>query len=220
MTNSPDASPSQVHITLKRNENKIMMRHNDLQQQQPQQRQHYHQQHRHQELYLLGQQIRSTQPIPIHSFNSTENCGNGSLSSKINKQLHFNPYADENDSISRFQLSKSIINKCNVGSSSVGAEISTGTNEMFYRPRIFGADRTNSMQMDRIPFPNKSPNVINLRKENFHTINISNNMILNNSSYICSGNYEHSQSSQLIKEDPEMSFKSYDLNSEYWLNFE
>lgn len=250
ITNSPDASPSQVHYTIKRKENKIMMLQDSGNVQQQQQ---YHHHHHHHEYYLHEQQNRSTKLRSIHNLNpisqinsiplnfscaekqfnrkiqrssstiTSMQTGRHSSLGKVNKELplqsQFNPYADENDNSSRFQLSKSISNRCNIGISSFGADASTDTTNIFNRSRLFGTDRTNLMQIDRIPFSNRSPNVINLRKENFHTFNITNNMILKNSNYMNPGNHEFSQSSQLIKENPVM-FRNYDLNDEYWLNFE
>ncbi|XP_031618669.1 uncharacterized protein DDB_G0286175-like [Contarinia nasturtii] len=242
--NSPNASPSQVHNTIKRNENKIMMHQNNgnMQHQQRQQsNQHYHQN----DLSLQKQENRCTQLKPIHNFNSISqlNSVQSSLISsekvynrkiqrslstitlptdengaKVNQPLlQFNPYADENDGSNRFQLSKSINNRIN--NNSFVNDPTTLMNNKLNRARLFGNDRTNLMSIDRLSFSHRPQNVISLGKENFHTFNISNNMILKNSNDMSSGTQEYSKNLHLNQENPVM-FRNYDLNDEYWLNFE
>lgn len=125
----------------------------------------------------------------------------------------FYPYADENDGNNRFQLSKSAKSDNSVlpepGSNS---QISND----FTRQRLFGNDRTNLIQMDRVQTLNRSQNGINVRKENLHTINITNNKLFINSNTIHSGKHEYCQDPQ---ENPTR-FRNYDLNDEYWFNFE
>lgn len=142
-----------------------------------------------------------------------------SLSSKVNKgssQSSYNPYADENDSTSKFQLSKSISGSHPIGGNSLRTEISTYTTKTLNKQRFFGNDRTNLVAVDR-QISNRPSNVINLRRENFYTFNITNNTIRKTSNI--SGTGEQSTNSQLIQENPVM-FRNYDLNDEYWLNFE
>lgn len=249
MTNSPDASPSQVHNTIKRIENKIVVCGNNenVQQQQPQ----YH----YNRFYLQDQENRSERFKPVRSLNvinqscsipfnipiqtnrafnrkiqrtlsniaplqSVESNAFGSKENMVVKEQHqqFNPYADENDSATKFQLSKSIDNRCNINDSTSMQVDTAMMNNTLNRTRLFGNDRTNLplMQIDRLQFSNRPQNVINLRRENFHTFNISNNMILRNSN---TRMLETSQNSQFIQENPVM-FRNYDLNDEYWLNFE
>lgn len=240
MTNSPDASPSQVHNIIKRVDNKVIMRENNgnVQQQQPQ---YYYNQFYSQEAFkttrslgvmhqscaipfnipvdtnrLVNHKIQKTLPNIIHHQN-IERDAFGVKENIIAKghPPQFNHYADENDSTTKFQLSKSASNRCHA--SSVQSDTSTVNN--LNRMRLFGNDRTNLMQVDRLQFCNRPSNVINLRKENFHTFNISNNMILRNSNTAGSRMLDPSQNSQFIQDNPVM-FRNYDLNDEYWLNFE
>lgn len=244
MTNSPDASPSQVHSIIKRIENKVIMRENNgnVQQQQPQ---YYYNQFYSQGPFKSNRNLNVIHQSCVSPFNIPVDTTNRSLNQKIQRTLpnithnqnvendafgvkenvvvkeqpqQFNPYADENDSTTKFQLSKSASNRCNIfNGSSLQADTTTVNN--LNRMRLFGNDRTNLMQIDRLQFCNRPSNVINLRKENFHTINISNNMILRNSNTAGSRMLDPSQNSQFIQENPVM-FRNYDLNDEYWLNFE
>lgn len=247
MTNSPDASPSQVHNIMKRIENKIVVCGNNgnVQQQQPQY--HYNQFYSQEQgnrserfkpirgLNLIHQSCSTPFNIPIETnralnrkiqrtlsnitpLQSVENNAFGAKENMVVKeqQQQFNPYADENDSATKFQLSKSIGNRCNIIDGTSMQVDTAMMNNTLNRTRLFGNDRTNLMQIDRLQFSNRPPNVINLRRENFHTFNISNNMILRNSN---TRMLDPSQNSQFIQENPVM-FRNYDLNDEYWLNFE
>lgn len=130
-------------------------------------------------------------------------------------QSQFNPYADENDSGNNFQLSKTVNVNCN--RSRPNSAIMT---DMLSKPRIFGNDRSNLMQIStRSTRSTRPQNIINLRRENFHTINISNNMIMKNPSTLASEAHTLNQNSQL-SEDNAVMFRNYDLNDEYWFNFE
>lgn len=138
-------------------------------------------------------------------------------------QPQYNPYADENDSNGNFQLSKSICNR----------NMSTHDDSLLSveaRPmRVFGNDRTNFMQIDRNQMPNqlnRTPSLINLRKENFHSFNISNNMIVKhgNIPYTSTAHNNaittHTNFNPQIDQENSVMFRNYDLNDEYWLNFE
>lgn len=123
-------------------------------------------------------------------------------------QSQLNPYADENDIDNNFQLSKTI-------NATVNPRANTSVmTDILNRPRYFGNDRSNSMHIST-----RSQNIINLRRENFHTINISNNMIVKNSSTNPSEVHNHNQNPKLTEENTVM-FRNYDLNDEYWFNFE
>lgn len=173
----------------------------------------------------LGNQTNTHSQIiqkTLPSITSIRGIGNGACS-KVNMivkglpaQSHFNPYADENDSTSKFQLSKSIGSYA-TNSSSLGVETSNLSSRILSRSRFFGNDRTNLMPIDR-QISNRLSNGINLRRENFYTFNITNNTIRKTSSTY-TGTHEHSSNSQLMQENPVM-FRNYDLNDEYWLNFE
>lgn len=216
ITNSPDASLSQVHNIIQVNLNKLMMQRQRYElhsQEQPYEksnissirdnRMNYNINEK--QTTIFDQRIQKALP----STASTR--GNG-LSSRMNfavkglpTQSQFNPYADENDSTSRFQLSKSS-----------GSETSNLASKIISRSRFFGNDRTNLMQTDR-QISSRS-NGVNLRKDNFYTFNITNNTIRKTSGTY-PGAHDQSSSSQFIQENPVM-FRNYDLNDEYWLNFE
>lgn len=273
MTNSPDASPSQVHNIINKIENKLMMSEDsgDVQQQQP----HHHHHHHHQQhttdqyqqqtftfarfkplySFSLNNETATAQPFnavdtnvtvqmpkmevkqfnrKIHrslSGNATVHTIGGSALANVRHAIHanrgqwqqtpqFNPYADENDSSSRFQLSKSV---CNISAAS-SSSMSDDSSQQIARNRFFGNDRTNYTQNDRLPNQGNPSRVINLRKENYHTINISNNMIIKNPNTTFASNHSHHphlhhSNSHIDQENPVM-FRNYDLNDEYWLNFE
>lgn len=216
MTNSPDTSPSQVpNVLNKANKKKMGEEKRNLQQ-----------------IFQNEQQIRfshskltnySNAPsqnctVPLKVLNDCENVPDVKY---VNYKIHhlkvkgtamqsqFNPYADENGSDNNFQLSKSKNVNCNF--SRVNTSRMT---DLLSKPRFFGNDRSNLMHIS-----SRSQNVINLRRENFHTINISNNMIVKNSNTILSEAHNHSQNPHLTQENPVM-FRNYDLNDEYWFNFE
>lgn len=144
-----------------------------------------------------------------------------SLCSKVNMavkglptQLQFNPYADENDSSGKFQLSKSVGSYNGASGNSLVTATSNLSSRILNRSRFFGNDRTNLMPIG----PNRSSG-LNLRRENFYTFNITNNMVRKTSNIYSGNTNEQSPNSQLIQENPVM-FRNYDLNDEYWLNFE
>lgn len=273
ITNSPDASPSQVHNIINKIENKLMMREDsgDMQQQQ---QQHNDQHHQHTFTFARFKPLHSfslntdtnTSSTPFNvvdtvqmpkmeikqlnrkiprsfSGNTTVHTIGGSGMANVKNATHtttnrlqsqhhiqFNPYADENDSNSKFQLSKSICNNSSAGTNQIGDNSANHTvvSQGFNRQRYFGNDRTNFIQNERLQIPHqlqRSNSVINLRKENFHTVNISNNMIIKNANTTYVGghhphghHYLHPNSN--IDQDNPVMFRNYDLNDEYWLNFE
>lgn len=127
---------------------------------------------------------------------------------QFNHQL--NPYVDENDGNKKFQLSKS----SNSGQS-VQTESDSLTQIESEIPiqRFFGNDRTNLRQVDRIQMFNRTQNVFGMRKENLQLTNILNNKILINQNTILSGNRQ-------VPPENNTMFRNYDLNDEYWFNFE
>lgn len=154
-------------------------------------------------------------------------------------QSQFNPYADENDNSNRkFQLSKSVQGAASVMDNCNGIGGTANATGGIQRMRSFGNDRTNQMVTPNERFQyvgpvvqRHSPSVINLRKENFHSFNISNNMIIKNSASIAytfnngqqvnmpagiGGQQQHFHDDQ----ENQVMFRTYDLNDEYWLNFE
>lgn len=244
ITNSPDASSSQVHNIINRIENKLMIQ-RDIGKNQLQ-LQHPYYEPRCQALKANninpmiptnsesgsknvtpanhGDSFNRRNKKALPSITTTRTVGNG-VGSKVNMivkglplQSQFNPYADENDSSCKFQLSKTFNNFIGNSSGSSGAETPNLTSRILGRSRFFGNDRTNLMQIDRLQTSNRSTNIINLRRENFHTFNITNNTILKTST-MYSGTHEQSSKSEHNQQNPVM-FRNYDLNDEYWLNFE
>lgn len=145
-------------------------------------------------------------------------------------QMQFNPYADENDNSNRkFQLSKSVQATKNA--------IETNGSDVQH-VRCFGNDRTNLIAAERQFQPvsqmsTNSPSVINLRKENFHSFNISNNMIVKNPStiaYAFNATHQPNEPNGIVgqhqhfanqnDQENQVMFRTYDLNDDYWLNFE
>lgn len=249
ITNSPDASPSQVSKIMKKLTNKAVMGQiskNIL----PLQSRHTYELHSQEQsnklarFKLISYLDSHTQSDPFKIFGAGNNApdvknfndkiyksykslptttinliGNDAKVNMVVKglpmQSHFNPFADENDDSSKFQLSKSITA---ANSIPLAADITKITSSVFNKPRFFGNDRTNLIQIDRLQMYNRSQNVINLRRENFQKINFNNSMILKNSNTQIE-TQDHSQNSQLMPDNPVM-FRNYDLNDDYWLNFE
>lgn len=206
ITNSPDASPPQVPNVI--NENKIFM----IENKEHTQRYQITSPEQISKLTLRSlnnlSKLLPTNTIPNKIFNNMFEMKNTNfkvqkLKTKGFPLQSYNPYADENDSNNKFQLSKSF------NDSSILTRANTKT---LSKPRLFGNDRTNLMQISSRPY-----SVNNLRREHFHTFNISNNKILNSSS--TSGTFNFNQNSDLEQENTVM-FRNYDLNDEYWFNFE
>lgn len=210
---SPNTSPSQVHnIYIYKNDNKILQgnRHVQLQPQV----------HHVSNIQTEGKvaSLPKYDLISQHkSFRNNENFVNGTVSEMryINRKVHklqvnnvvkmspaaqFNPYADENDSNNKFQLSKS-----SLGSSQRPDAQQFNLIDTKDRSRLFGNDKTNLIQLDR------PTNMNNYRREH--------NMILKNPNTLFTGTEDYSQGTQNIHDNTIM-FRNYDLNDEYWLNFE
>lgn len=209
MTNSPDTSPTQVPNILN---NAIMKKMSVQKRRSPQ-------------TYQNEQRNRLTSPKMISCLNShskyrtfplkvSDESENVLDVKYVNHKIHqlkvkgtamqsqLNPYADENDVDINFQLSKTM-------NPTLKSRLNTS---IMNRPRCFGNDRSNLLHINP-----RSQSTINLRSENFHTINIRNNMVMKNSSIISSE--VHNQNPQLTEENAVM-FRNYDLNDEYWFNFE
>lgn len=250
ITNSPDASPSQVSKLMKKIANKAVMGQiskNIL----PLQSRHSYELHSQEQsnklarFKLISYLDSHTHSDPFKIFGASNNTsdvkhfndkiykslptttinlsGNSPRDAKVNMvvkglpmQSHFNPFADENDSSSKFQLSKSITAAKTIP---LAADITKIATTVFNKPRFFGNDRTNLIQIDRLQMYNRSQNVINLRRENFQKINFNNSMLVKSANNTQIETQDHSQSSQLMPENPVM-FRNYDLNDDYWLNFE
>lgn len=139
--------------------------------------------------------------FPIKRYSSTFN--NSGVSSDNSMRIvsnEFNPFADENESFSRFQLSKSVSN-----------DSTNQTQSIAQRSRAFGNDRTNFVQQtDRLYMPNSGKPVTYNRIEPRAT---SSNAMALRSMHV------DTMSSNSNDENTVM-FRNYDLNDEYWLNFE
>lgn len=197
MTNSPDSSPTQVHNVL----NKVIMR-----------KMGEHKRN----MLRIHQQIEQRNRFASSKLTNFVNSHSKNCTVPLNYKIHhlkvkgtamqsqLNPYADENDIDNNFQLSKTI-------NATVNPRVNTSVmTDMLNGPRFFGKDCSNLL---------RSQNIINLRRENFHTFNISNNMIVKNSSTNLSEIHTHNQNPQLTDENTVM-FRNYDLNDDYWFNFE
>lgn len=118
----------------------------------------------------------------------------------------FNPYADENDENYKFQLSKSF-KKDNVPKSrGTFSEKSISIN----LPKIFGRNTTNLIESYHRETLNLSQNGIQTRRQNSNP-----NILENEKTFLLEKNdfsSHHMESSAM--------FRNYDLNDEYWLNFE
>lgn len=215
MTNSPETSPSQVPNVL----NKAIKKKVDEENRNVQRIHRNEQRSRYHSKFTNYSNTHSqNSSVPLKVFAENENVSDVKY---VNYKIHhlkvkstatqsqFNPYADENDSGNNFQLSKSMNVNCSAPrvNTSLMADI-------LNKPRFFGNDRSNLMHRST-----RSQNIINLRRENFHTINISNNMIMKNSSTVSSSALNQNQNPQLTGENTVM-FRNYDLNDEYWFNFE
>lgn len=218
MTNSPDTSPSQVPNVMNKPIKKKMSEGKGNVQRAHQNEQQSRLAHSKITNCLNLHSQNCTVPLKLSSGNE-DTSGVKYVNYKIQHlkvkgtampQSQFNPYADENDSDNNFQLSKTINVNCNLSRRN-----NLLMTDVLNRPRYFGNDRSNLMHIST----HRSQNIINLRRENFHTINISNNMIMKNTSTISSENHMHNPNSQL-KEENTVMFRNYDLNDEYWFNFE
>lgn len=127
------------------------------------------------------------------------------------QQSQLNPYADENDVHNNFQLSRT---KTTTTLKPRPNTSTLKTDTLNRLPRFFGSDRSNLLHTST----RSSQNLINLRRENFHTFNISNNIVMKNSSIISSEVHNHTP--QLTEDENTVMFRNYDLNDEYWFNFE
>lgn len=204
MTNSPDTSPTQVPNIL----NNAIMKKMGVQKRK------------------LPSENRFTSPKLISCLNSHSKYRTIPLKVSdesedvkyVNHKIHhlkvkgtamqsqLNPYADENDIDINFQLSKTM-------NTTLKSRLNTSImTDIMNRPRYFGNDRSNLLHLTP-----RSQNSINLRSENFHTINIKNNMVMKNSSIISS---EAQNQNPLLTEENTVMFRNYDLNDEYWFNFE
>lgn len=209
MTNSPDTSPTQVPNVMNKANIKRM---SEQKRKLPQIHQNEHR-----------NRFASTKSTSYSNLNSKYctfplkvSCENEDVPEVkyVNYKIHhlklkgnatqsqLNPYADENDIDNNFQLSKSL-------NTTLKPRVNTSVmTDILNRPRFFGNDRSNLMQISTRS---------HFRRENFHTINISNNMVMKNSNIISSD--VHNQSPLLTDENTVM-FRNYDLNDEYWFNFE
>lgn len=223
LTNSLDnSSSSQVHNIINKIENKLLMRDCDESQQQIMLNQfkpltnNFHVTNNRIKIHQ-NQIITDPNHVQIINTLKSDKFFNKKIVksfSAINQSFHennnlnrfmqneYNPYADENDSNSRFQLSKSTI--------------ANETNQSQYRNvRIFGNDRTNFVHCDRSVTTNKTntnPNKVEQRRENYQSFDIINNMAYKNATHTNTSSKENSENVVM--------FKNYDLNDEYWLNFE
>lgn len=237
ITNSPDNSSSQVHNIINRIEHKLLLPRDD-------------QQLRHQVIHnrikSLAEPYTHTMQTDKRYFSQTKenrtidmNYYHSNNKQYRNPQMHhqFNPYADENDSGAHFQLSKSIESHANSNLNNLP------------RARFFGNDRTNFMNNTETNLIKpKHQSQINTSNFNFYdkydenaqnaifTDLLMRNVANNNTTQITQ-NQMHSSSvvepqnstyfmktnsmkSVNSESSNEMMFKNYDLNDEYWLNFD
>lgn len=231
ITNSPENASAQVHNIIYKIENKLMMRDNGNE---PQQTPNYHTNHqqfmfnRFKHLNNINvtaalnrqqqNQTSSVDPNHVQITNfiklteknfprkSQTNFNDSGLpatdNSMRNMSQEYNPFADENDSFAHFQLSKSI-----------NIDPSNHTQVTANRTRAFGNDRTNfSSQNDRLYTPSNSskPSTYNRTEQRANT---TNTLALKTMHVV------DTMSSNSNDENTVM-FRNYDLNDEYWLNFE
>lgn len=138
--------------------------------------------------------------FPIKRYPSNDSGLSTADNSMRTVSHEYNPFADENDSFARFQLSKS-----------VSQDSANPTPSFVQRARAFGNDRTNFVQhtdchyaassgkpatFSRIEQRASSSNAMALKS--MHVDNMSSNS----------------------NDENTVMFRNYDLNDEYWLNFE
>lgn len=107
----------------------------------------------------------------------------------------FNPFADENESFARFQLSKS-----------VSQDSLNPVQSLVQRTRSFGDDRTNFVQHS-VPNSGK-PAAFNLIESRVSASNLQAFKAM------------HVDDMSNSNDENTVMFRTYDLNDEYWLNFE
>lgn len=139
-------------------------------------------------------------PIKRYQTNFTE-INLTSDNSQRTVSHEYNPFADENESFARFQLSKSVNN-----------ESPHSTQSSTPRARVFGNDRTNFVQQTERHYPSNSGKPATFTRTE-HRASSSNVMALKSSMDV------DTMSSNSNDENTVM-FRNYDLNDEYWLNFE
>lgn len=231
ITNSPENASAQVHNIINKIENKLMMRDRGNETR-PLPNYHVHQQQfsfnrfkhmnninvtatlnrqqQSQSSSVDSNQVQITNFIkltdknfPIKRYSSTTFNDSGVSSDNSMRVVshEYNPFADENESFARFQLSKSVNNDSPNQTQTFAAQ----------RPRAFGNDRTNFVQQsDRSYAPNSGKPTTFTRVE--PRVSSLNAMTLRSM-------HVDTMSSNSNDENTVM-FRNYDLNDEYWLNFE
>lgn len=140
--------------------------------------------------------------FPIKRFSSNFNdSGLPADNNSMRTVSHeYNPFADENESFARFQLSKS-----------VSQDSLNPTLSLTQRTRSFGNDRTNFIQQnDRHFAPNSGkPAVYSRIEQRVCPSNAQAFKVMHDDNISSNSNDENT-----------VMFRNYDLNDEYWLNFE
>lgn len=206
MTNSPGTSPSQVSIVI----NNAIKKKMDGDKRNVQQMHQTEQQIKFARVKLTNCLNLRSQSLSVSLGASNENEDTSKQKIDTKKPnlkfkstgMHFYPYADENDTYPK---------NLNVNCSRLRSNTSYMMTDIVNKPRFFGNDRSNQMQRST-----RSQNMINLRRENFQNINISNNMIMKSSSTLLSEGHQNSQ----LNEENAVMFRNYDLNDDFWFNFE
>lgn len=229
ITNSPESASAQVHNIINKIENKLMMRDrgND-----PPQLPNYHIHHQQFPFnrFKHGNNINVTATLnrqqqtqsstadpnqvqianfikltdknfPIKrcqsNFNDSGLVTGNSMRIVPNE---YNPFADENESFARFQLSKS-----------VSQDSSGQTQSCQQKARAFGSDRTNFVQQTDRHYTSSSGKPATYNR--FEQRATSSNAIGMKSMHV-----DHMSSNS--NDENTVMFRNYDLNDEYWLNFE
>lgn len=239
ITNSPDNSSSQVHNIINKIENKLLLQRDDQQ---------IRQQFIHNRLKTLTEPyILQTDKRYFSHTKENRNIDVNNFNKNQLNMNHFNPFADENDSGVHFQLSKSIVGNAQVvnnlqrnrffgndRTNIINNTSNTNNNENNLIKPKYQTHTTNTSNLNF--FHNKfDDNARNaaftdslMRNVANSSNNISSNTIMNSGGTLNAQNNTNSyfmkQSSMknmnAVEVNNEIMFKNYDLNDEYWLNFD